>query len=322
MTRARAADAATPERRAGARRRAARHGRPRPGRRALDGARRRRRGARAPRRGGRGGRRGGGPARDAAELARDVADRLDALERGAGPRRVINATGVIVHTNLGRAPWPEAAVRAARAAAEGTLFLELDPETGRRGRRYREAEAHLVALTGAEDAVVVNNNAAAVALAVGLAGRRRRRRESRRARRDRRRGADPRDRAPGGRTAGRGRHDQPDACLGLRGGARGRPRPGRAPRPSLELQPGRVRRVARRPRARGGRPPARRDRRRRPRQWRAARHGRLRPRARAAPCRAPGRRCRPRHVQRRQARGRAPGGVRRGAGGPRCADPP
>ena len=84
---------------------------------------------------------------------------------------MINATGVIVHTNLGRAPWPDAAIRAARAAAEGTLFLELDRETGRRGRRYREAEAHLVALTGAEDALIVVNNAAAVALAVGLAGR-------------------------------------------------------------------------------------------------------------------------------------------------------
>ena len=84
---------------------------------------------------------------------------------------MINATGVIVHTNLGRAPWPEAAIRAAREAAEGTLFLELDRATGRRGRRYREAEAHLVALTGAEDALIVTNNAAAVALAVGLAGR-------------------------------------------------------------------------------------------------------------------------------------------------------
>ncbi len=95
--------------------------------------------------------------------------------RGAGagtaPQRVINATGVIIHTNLGRAPWPEAAIRAARAAAEAPLFLELDSATGRRGRRYRDAEDHLVALTGAEDALVVNNNAAAVALAVGLAGR-------------------------------------------------------------------------------------------------------------------------------------------------------
>ena len=62
-------------------------------------------------------------------------------------------------------------MRAAREAAEGTIFLELDRGTGRRGRRYREAEEHLVALTGAEDALVVTNNAAALALAVGLAGR-------------------------------------------------------------------------------------------------------------------------------------------------------
>ena len=80
--------------------------------------------------------------------------------------------GVIVHTNLGRASWPAAAIEAARAAAAEPLFLELDRASGRRGRRYREAEDHLVALTGAEDALVVNNNAAAVALAVGLAGRR------------------------------------------------------------------------------------------------------------------------------------------------------
>jgi L-seryl-tRNA(Ser) seleniumtransferase len=84
---------------------------------------------------------------------------------------VINATGVIVHTNLGRAPWPRAAIEAAAAAAGGYLLLELDRETGRRGARFREAEEHLVALTGAEDALVTNNNAAALALAVGLAGR-------------------------------------------------------------------------------------------------------------------------------------------------------
>ena len=113
----------------------------------------------------------GSAPRAAHELGAEVASRLEALEDLAPPARVINGTGVIVHTNLGRAPWPEAAVRAARAAAEGTLFLELDRETGRRGRRYREAEDHLIALTGADDALVVNNNAAAVALAVGLAGR-------------------------------------------------------------------------------------------------------------------------------------------------------
>src|SRR6478609_3459811 len=112
-----------------------------------------------------------GAARSAQDLGDVVVARLAALETGAGPTRVINATGVIVHTNLGRATWPTAAVRAAIDAAEGTILLELDRGTGRRGRRYREAEEHLVALTGADDALVVTNNAAALALAVGLAGR-------------------------------------------------------------------------------------------------------------------------------------------------------
>jgi L-seryl-tRNA(Ser) seleniumtransferase len=84
---------------------------------------------------------------------------------------VINATGVIVHTNLGRAAWPREGIEAARLAAAEPLLLELDRESGRRGHRYRAAEEALIALTGAEDALVTNNNAAAVALAVGLAGR-------------------------------------------------------------------------------------------------------------------------------------------------------
>ena len=104
-------------------------------------------------------------------LADAVLARLDAHIRGALPSRVINATGVIVHTNLGRAPWPEAAIRAAEAATREPLFLELDRATGRRGPRRRTAEEHLVALTGAEDALVTNNCAAALVLAVGLAGR-------------------------------------------------------------------------------------------------------------------------------------------------------
>ncbi|HSO29951.1 MAG TPA: L-seryl-tRNA(Sec) selenium transferase [Candidatus Sulfomarinibacteraceae bacterium] len=89
----------------------------------------------------------------------------------AGPTRVFNATGVIIHTNLGRAAWPRAAIEAARLASEGAILLELERATGRRGARFRAAEAHLIALTGAEDALVVTNNAAAIALAVGLAGR-------------------------------------------------------------------------------------------------------------------------------------------------------
>lgn len=106
------------------------------------------------------------------ELAAALVARLASLEAGGPPTRVINATGVIVHTNLGRAPWPEAAIRAAEAATRDALFLELDPATGRRGQRFRVAEEHLVALTGAEDGLVTNNCAAALVLAVGLAGRR------------------------------------------------------------------------------------------------------------------------------------------------------
>ena len=103
------------------------------------------------------------------QLADRLIARLDAWV-GHDPGRVVNATGVIVHTNLGRAPWAE---HAAEAIAEATdyLLLEIDRDTGRRGRRFREAEEHLVALTGAENAFITNNNAAAVALAVGLAGR-------------------------------------------------------------------------------------------------------------------------------------------------------
>ena len=109
-------------------------------------------------------------ARSAVDLADEAAARLVAYGR-TGVEPVINATGVIVHTNLGRAPWPRVAIDAASAAAGEYLLLELDRSTGRRGARARLAEDHLVALTGAEDALVTNNNAAAVALAVGLAGR-------------------------------------------------------------------------------------------------------------------------------------------------------
>ncbi|OGN86576.1 MAG: L-seryl-tRNA(Sec) selenium transferase [Chloroflexi bacterium GWC2_73_18] len=104
-------------------------------------------------------------------LAAELADRLEGFA-SAGLVPVVNASGVILHTNLGRAPWSTAAIRAAAEAASGYSLLELDRATGRRGPRFRQAEDHLVALTGADDALVVNNNAAAVALAAGIAGRR------------------------------------------------------------------------------------------------------------------------------------------------------
>ena len=78
--------------------------------------------------------------------------------------RVINATGVIIHTNLGRAPLSRAAIERIAALGTGYTNLEYDLEQGRRGRRDVHAERLLCRLTGAEAAVVVNNNAAAAML--------------------------------------------------------------------------------------------------------------------------------------------------------------
>ena len=114
--------------------------------------------------------RSGGSPRDAGLLADEARRRIDRFE-DAGLPAVINATGVIVHTNLGRAPWPADVARAMADAATTYVLLEMDRGTGRRGARARAAEDHLVALTGADDALVTNNNAAALALAVGLVGR-------------------------------------------------------------------------------------------------------------------------------------------------------
>ncbi len=117
----------------------------------------------------------GDPPSDPDTLATAVLTRLDSFAGAtraiSGPTPVINATGVIIHTNLGRAPWPGSVAEAVVAMANRYQLLELDPASGRRGPRARVAEDHLVALTGAEDALVTNNNAAAIALAVGLAGR-------------------------------------------------------------------------------------------------------------------------------------------------------
>jgi L-seryl-tRNA(Ser) seleniumtransferase len=79
-------------------------------------------------------------------------------------RRVINATGVVLHTNLGRAPLADAAIRAIGHVAEGYSNLEYDIETGQRGSRYSHCVGLLQQLTGAEDALVVNNCAAALVL--------------------------------------------------------------------------------------------------------------------------------------------------------------
>ncbi|MGD8621260.1 MAG: L-seryl-tRNA(Sec) selenium transferase, partial [Anaerolineales bacterium] len=83
---------------------------------------------------------------------------------------VINATGVIVHTNLGRAPLSEASLQAMESVGSGYSTLEYDLSSGQRGKRDQHAETLLTRLTGAESALVVNNNAAAVLLTLtGLA---------------------------------------------------------------------------------------------------------------------------------------------------------
>ncbi|MEM6929321.1 MAG: L-seryl-tRNA(Sec) selenium transferase, partial [Myxococcota bacterium] len=86
------------------------------------------------------------------------------LDRGR-IRSVINATGIVVHTNLGRAPW-SASAREAALRASGYCDLEMELSSGQRGGRLSGVSAQIRMLTGAEDALVVNNCAAAVLLAL------------------------------------------------------------------------------------------------------------------------------------------------------------
>ncbi|MBI3568184.1 MAG: L-seryl-tRNA(Sec) selenium transferase [Gemmatimonadetes bacterium] len=94
-----------------------------------------------------------------------VARHLEARQRPS-LRRVINATGVVLHTNLGRAPLAQAAIDAIADIAAGFSTLEYDAEAGARGSRHAHCAALLAELTGAEDALVVNNCAAALVLAL------------------------------------------------------------------------------------------------------------------------------------------------------------
>ena len=105
----------------------------------------------------------GGDAPAPAEVAEDVRRSIEVLTQPA-PRPVINATGVVIHTNLGRAPLSRAATQAAVLAARSYSDLELDLGTGRRGSRQAHLQSLLQQLTGAEAALVVNNNASAVLL--------------------------------------------------------------------------------------------------------------------------------------------------------------
>jgi len=100
-----------------------------------------------------------------------LAEAARLLGRPPSLRPALNATGVIVHTNLGRAPLAAAAIERATAVAAGYSNLEYDLEAGTRGSRHSHLGAILAELTGAEDGMAVNNNAAAVMLTLAaLAG--------------------------------------------------------------------------------------------------------------------------------------------------------
>jgi L-seryl-tRNA(Ser) seleniumtransferase len=100
-----------------------------------------------------------------AEVVEDAASRSDAALRPP-LRPLINATGIILHTNLGRAPLADEAIEAMAAVSRGYSDLEFHLATGRRGSRHDVLEPLLTRLTGAEAAMAVNNNASAVLLAL------------------------------------------------------------------------------------------------------------------------------------------------------------
>src|SRR5690606_30582235 len=108
---------------------------------------------------------GDAPVQDAEWYVERVRARLESKRRPS-LRPVINATGVVLHTNLGRAPLPTAALEAIRRIAAGYANLEYDLAAGDRGSRYDHCAALLTELTGAEAALVVNNNAAALVVAL------------------------------------------------------------------------------------------------------------------------------------------------------------
>ena len=104
-------------------------------------------------------------------VAADAATRL-AHKTRRSLRRVINATGIVVHTNLGRSPLADAAVDAVAEVARGYSTLEYDVPSGERGSRHVHVEELICRLTGAEAAMAVNNNASAVLLGLAALARR------------------------------------------------------------------------------------------------------------------------------------------------------
>jgi len=114
---------------------------------------------------------GGRAASSLDKIVAAIVSRVQALEN-PGLRPVVNATGVILHTNLGRAPLSREAVAAMEAVAGGYSNLEFDLDSGARGSRQVHIESLLCQLTGAEAALVVNNNASAVLLGLTALARR------------------------------------------------------------------------------------------------------------------------------------------------------
>ena len=232
-------------------------------------------------------------------------------------RRVLNATGVVVHTNLGRAPLADAALERVREIATGYSNLEFDLGAGSRGSRQDHVAAVLRELSGAEAALVVNNNAAAVLLALAALAEGREVVVSRGELIEIGDGfQDSRRPRPLGRDPGRGGYHQPDEARRLRAGDH-RPH-GRSPaRPSVELPHGglhgaapsaRPRQVGRAAWAGSGRRP----------RLGSTRRGRRRADSRGE---HRGRRTR-RYLLRRQAARRPPGRYRGRTGGPDRAPAP
>ena len=109
---------------------------------------------------------GGSPGLAPADLAPAVLARLSELT-AKSLRPVINATGIVIHTNLGRSALPDEALRDVLDVSRGYSTLEYDLGAGRRGKRYAHIKRLLRDVTGAEDGIAVNNNAAAVLLTLG-----------------------------------------------------------------------------------------------------------------------------------------------------------